>query len=187
MKRTTAFGLISVIAATFACEEVVAERPVVGRALGASPQGSLQGLPQQSPEPSFAERLTVHLVKTVDNVTVVSFGVPVPPSVHLSNVSSIRVAAHKSGAVIAANIRETLATHDASGTRTGVRAVVVQIPALSDDVDVDIIWRGQNGTAPGRKLVAFADESVSRASDSAVNTAVRTISSSGGVNTLIET
>src|SRR5205807_4080325 len=89
---------------------------------------------------------------------------------------------------IAANVKEILATHDASGKRVGARSLLVQLPAIvlsGDSGDVDVAWRGQ-GTAPGTQMATFTSDSVSAASSDTASTAVRTIATNGGVTSLVE-
>ena len=136
---------------------------------------------------SFADRVTVHLTRTFAGGDLVSFAVPVPPCVTLPDVSRVRVLL--SGVPLEINAREILAVHDRSGNRTGVRAVQIQFAAsrmTSPEMDVDVVWTGTTGSAPGSTIVAFRNDRVTTAAPESVDTAVRTITSSNGVNALVE-
>ncbi len=138
----------------------------------------------------FGDGVTIRLVKVIDGAGTVSFGVPVPPGLNLGDVSSIRVTHQPSGALIAANIKEILATRDGKGARTGVQSILIQFDVAEmegSQTDVNVIWRSSEGTSPSTELTSFKSEQVSGPSDESVNTAVRTIKSSGGTNSLVET
>jgi hypothetical protein len=141
--------------------------------------------PPPAPGGSFTTGVRVHLQRTFAAPSVISFGLPVPAGV-LADVSSVRVAV--GGTTVAANIKELLAQHDANGKRVGVRSLQVQLPATvlsGDSADVDVAWHGQ-GAAPGSQITAFASEGVSAASAETVTTAARTIVTTGGVTSLVE-
>jgi hypothetical protein len=136
----------------------------------------------------FANGVTVRLQRILSGGDVVSFGVPIPPGVNLTEVSSTRVL--QAGVALDASVREILALHDDCGVRTGIRAVQIQFDASfmsGDEMDVDVVWRSTTGNAPGTTMVPYGEDRVSSASDEAVDTAVRTITSVGGVNALVET
>ncbi len=138
----------------------------------------------------FGDGVTIHLVKVIDGAGVVSFGVPVPPGINLADVSSIRVTRQGTGTVIAAKIKETTATRDAKGARTGVQSILIQFDAAEiegSQADVTIVWRSTEGAAPSSDLTAFKTESISGSSGEVVKTSVRTIKASGGTNSLVET
>jgi hypothetical protein len=135
----------------------------------------------------FGDGVTVHLVKLLDGDGIVSFGVPVPYGVNLSDVSTVRVA--RSGTLINASFKEVLATHDSKGVRTGVQSFVVQFPIAEmpgSETDVSVMWRADAGAISSSKLTEFAAESVSWPSVETITTSARTIKSSGGTNTLVE-
>ena len=134
---------------------------------------------------AFAAGVRVHLHRTFDAPKVISFGLPVPPGA-VADAGTIRVA--MGGAPVAANVKALLAEHDAMGAPTGVRAVLVQLPATilaGDDADVDVVWSGP-GSAPGVASTPFASADVSADSPEVVTTAVRTIVAASGVNKLVE-
>lgn len=117
----------------------------------------------------------------------VSFGVPVPPGVNLTDVSGVRVLL--SGAPLDASVRETLGRHDRCGARTGVRALQIQFDAglmSGTEMDVDVIWQSTSGPVPQTTMVPHGDDRVSTTAPETVNTTVRTITSTGGVNMLVE-
>ncbi|HXI56743.1 MAG TPA: hypothetical protein VNO55_11830 [Polyangia bacterium] len=138
-----------------------------------------------APSGSFADGVRVHLQRTFAAPSVISFGLPVPAGA-LGDAATVRVTA--GGVAIAANVKEILAAHDASGKRVGVRSLLVQLPATvlsGDSGDVDVAWRGQ-GAAPGTQMASFTSDGVSAASSDTVSTAVRTIATNGGVTSLVE-
>jgi hypothetical protein len=136
---------------------------------------------------AFGDGVTVHLVKLLDGQGVVSFGVPVPNGLNLVDVSTVRVTL--SGALLNASVKEVLATHDSTGTRTGVRSFVVQFPIADmpgKEADVSVIWRVQEGASPSSSLTEFGADGVSWPSPETITTSTRTISSAGGTNKLVE-
>jgi hypothetical protein len=148
--------------------------PAAPNSTGAPPPGG-----------SFANGVRVHLQRTFAAPSVISFGLPVPSGA-VSDAATVRVTA--GGVAVAANVKEILAAHDASGKRVGVRSLLVQLPATvlsGDSGDVDVAWRGQ-GAAPGTQMASFTSDSVSAASSDTVSTAVRTIATNGGVTNLVE-
>jgi hypothetical protein len=145
------------------------------------------GNPDESASGPFADGVTVHLTRTFAGGDRISFGVPVPPGVHLTDVSTTRVL--RLGAPLDASVREILAFQDRCGARTAIRAVQIQFDAslmTGNEMDVDVVWRGTTGAAPGTTMVPYGDDRVSIAAPETVNTTVRTIASVGGVNTLVE-
>lgn len=54
------------------------------------------------------------------------------------------------------------------------------------EMDVEVVWRSTVGDAPGTSIIPFAETRVTTASPESVDTVVRTIASSGGVNRLVE-
>jgi hypothetical protein len=133
----------------------------------------------------FASGVRVHLQRTFASPKEISFGLPIPPAT-LKSASSVRIT--MGGAPVAANVKALLSEHDPNGAPTGVRSVLIQLPAsvLSGDAaDVDVAWSGP-GSAPGATTMAFASPDVSADSPEVVSTAVRTIQAAGGVNKLVE-
>jgi hypothetical protein len=134
---------------------------------------------------SFATGVRVHLARTFAAAKVISFGLPVPPGV-LKDAATVRF--NMGGAPIQANVKESLAQHDAIGAAVGVRALLVQLPAsilAGDSADIDVSWLGP-GSAPGVPTAAYASADVSADAPEVVATTVRTIAASGGVNKLVE-
>jgi hypothetical protein len=134
---------------------------------------------------AFSAGVRVHLQRTFTAPKVISFGLPLPPGV-LKNPATVRVT--MGGAPVAASVKALLAEHDAGGAPTGVRAVLIQLPATvlsGDAADVDVAWSGA-GSAPGTATMTFASADVSAESPEVVATATRTIQASGGVNKLVE-
>ena len=135
----------------------------------------------------FSERVAVHLTRTFAGGDLVSFGVPLPSCVNLTDTSGVRVL--RAGASLDASVREILGVHDRSGARAGVRAIQIQFAAsrmTGPEMDVDVVWRGAAGNPPGTAIVPYGDGRVSTASPETAETAFRSISSSNGVNTLVE-
>jgi hypothetical protein len=113
-------------------------------------------------------------------------GLPLPAGA-VADPTTVRVLAHGSATPIAGvNLKVLLREHDAAGNATGVRALLVQIPAtaLADAADVDVLWSGA-GSAAGTTTVAYAQ--VSANSAEAVETAQRSIVRQGGTCALVET
>jgi hypothetical protein len=156
-----------------------------GPSSGGSPGGG--GLNTNNGPGVFGDGVTVHLVKLIDGTGTVSFGVPVPNGVNLTDVSTVRVT--RSGTLINASAKEVLATHDNKGARTGVQSFVVQFPTSEmpdKEADVSVIWRAETGAAPSSNLTQFGADAVSWASVETITTATRTISAAGGTNALVE-
>ncbi len=168
-------------------------------AIGGGGGGALQASDTSTPTPDgggltvntgpgvFGDGVTVHLVKLIDGTGFVSFGVPVPYGINLTDVSTVRVA--RSGTLINASVKEVLATHDSKGVRTGVRSFVVQFPITEmpgNEADVSVMWRVDTGSAPSSTLTPFTADGVSWPSIETITTSTRTIKSSGGTNSLVE-
>jgi hypothetical protein len=134
---------------------------------------------------TFSSGVRVHLQRTFTAPKAISFGLPVPPGA-LKSAASVRVT--MGGAPVAASVKALLSEHDASGAPTGVRAVLIQLPATvlsGDAADVDVAWSGA-GSAPAAATMPFTSPDVSADSPEVVRTAARTIQASGGVNKLVE-
>ncbi len=130
--------------------------------------------------------VAVTLVRVASGSTTVSFGVPLPRGA-VTDISQVRV--RVGGTPIAANIKELLAFYDATGARTGARALLVQLSSAvltGDETPIDLVWSSQDGTPPGASFVPFASGGVSADAPSTVQTTVRAIATAGGVNTLTE-
>jgi hypothetical protein len=146
---------------------------------GAAPDGGAAG------GGTFTSGVRIHLQRTFAAPKVISFGLPVPPG-SVRDAASIRVT--MGGAPVAANVKSLLSEHDAMGAPTGVRALLVQLPAsilAGDAADVDIVWSG-SGSAPGAAAVLYAAPDVSADAPEVVTTTVRTIAASGGSNQLVD-
>jgi hypothetical protein len=155
-----------------------------GAAGGISPTGTA-GAAGTSAGAGFASGVRVHLQRTLAAPKVISFGLPVPAGA-LPDATHVRLTI--GGAPVAANVKVLLSEHDANGAPTGVRAVLVQLPATvlaGDTADVDVAWTGA-GSAPGAATMAYAAAEVSADSPEVVSTTVRTIAASGGTNKLVE-
>jgi hypothetical protein len=129
----------------------------------------------------------VHLTRTFAGGNLVSFGVPVPLCANLADVSTVRVL--RSGTAIEASVREILAGRDRNGLRTFVQALQVQFDAAlltGSEMDVTVVWRGTTGSTPGTSFVRHGEDRVSTVARETATTTVRTIASSNGVNTLVE-
>ncbi|AKT39931.1 hypothetical protein [Chondromyces crocatus] len=129
--------------------------------------------------------VTVHLQRAVEGGSVLSFGLPLPKAA-VQDAAGMQVLV--ASAPVAATIRETLAYHDASGSRTGTRAVVVQLPASlmsADGLDVEVRWTGGAGSSAGEPL-PFASDEVSAVATATARTTTRTIVQQGGSYALSE-
>lgn len=139
-----------------------------------------------TPAGDYATGVTVHLEQVFPNSTAIRFGVPVPEGA-VASVNTVSV--QRAGAPVSASIKSLLARHDATGAAVGVRALLIQVPTSvlggATSADVFVSWQG--GSAPGSTFTPFSDSGVSATSPEVVHTAQRTITSSGGVNRLVET
>jgi hypothetical protein len=127
----------------------------------------------------------VHLQRTFAGPKVISFGLPLPPGA-VKDASAVRFTV--GGAPVDANVKTLLAEHDANGAPTGVRSLLVQVPAsilAGDAADLDVAWHGA-GRATGSAALAFSSAEVSAESPEVVATATRTIQAAGGTNQLVE-
>src|SRR5437762_2951037 len=71
-----------------------------------------------------------------------------------------------------ANVKALLAEHDAKGAPTGVRSVLVQLPATilaGDAAELDVAWSG-TGSAPGAATMAYANADLSSDAPEIVST-----------------
>jgi hypothetical protein len=135
---------------------------------------------------AFRDGVTVRLSETIAGAQTISFGVPVPPGA-LAEASTVRVTAQ--GAPLAANVRELLAEHGPDGQRTGVRSILVQLPAsvlTGPTMDVRIHWKNGPGSPPGASFQPFSSAAVSADSAATATTATRTIQSQNGQYSLVE-
>jgi hypothetical protein len=124
--------------------------------------------------------ITIHLEKTFDGATTVSFGLPLVAGA-VKDTSAIRVSA--AGNPIAATIKPIVHSYDAKGQPTGLASVLVQFPASvmpGDAMDVDVSF---DGTGPATQPFA----SVSATSDDVAVVADRTIQNVNGQAQLVET
>jgi len=132
------------------------------------------------------EGVTVHLQKSLDGASIVSFGLPLPAgAVHDAASMQVRVG----GAPIAAAVRETLVDLDASGARVGARAVVIQFPAAQmtgDSMDVEVLWEGGSGADANSAVTPFGAEEVSAVSSAVAETVERSIALQDGKYVLTE-
>lgn len=130
-----------------------------------------------------SDGVTLTLTRVFPDAELLSFGVPLPRGAAADAATlDVRVA----GAPVSANVVETLAWYDGQ-TRTGARAVVVQLDGAvmtGDTLEVEVRW---TGGAPAQTIVPFADDRVSADAPETVELAERTITSAGGVNQLVET
>jgi hypothetical protein len=127
----------------------------------------------------------VPLQRTFAAPKVISFGLPVPPGA-VKDPAAVRFT--MGGAPVEANVKALLAEHDANGAPTGVRSLLVQVPATvlsGDAADLDVTWSGP-GRATGVATMPFASADLSAESPEVVATATRTIQASGGTNKLVE-
>jgi len=157
-----------------------------------APSGDPSKIDQPLPRTgSFdANGVRLHLTRTFPSVSVVRFGVPVPEGA-VVDPRSVKLAV--AGQTLPAVVTATLRHHDKDGNPTGVRAIVVELPATALDqvgLDVDIAWRGgqTSGGAAGASAAAqttFAQSSAP--SNEVVDTAERTIETVNGRASLRET
>src|SRR5436190_932063 len=80
--------------------------------VGCTAQGSgeLSGRAERVTTGLYTDKVTVHLSRTFAGGDRVSFAVPVPPGVNLTNPGGTRVL--RAGALLPASVREILGTHD---------------------------------------------------------------------------
>jgi hypothetical protein len=152
---------------------------------GAAGTTGAAGTAAAPPATGFATGVRVHLQRTFAAPKVISFGLPVPPGA-VKDASTVRFT--MGGAPVDANVKPLLAEHDANGAPTGVRAVLVQVPAsilAGDAAELDVAWSGA-GRATGAAALAFGSADVSSESPEVVATATRTIQASGGTNKVVE-
>src|SRR5204863_3669089 len=122
----------------------------------------------------FADGVTVHLTRTFAGGSRISFGVPLPTGVNLSDVNDVRVL--QSGTPLDVSARELLARHDRCGVRTGVSVLQIQFDAslmTSSEMDVNVVWQGALGPVPGTTIVPYVNDDVSTAAAETVDTTVR--------------
>lgn len=180
MQKTTGIAAAVILLTCAACngDDVRAGRTTTeSSALTSSPLSSL------AHAGAFRDGVTVRLSPSFPGGTRTSFGVPIPPGI-VTDASSIRVL--RGDAPVAATIRETLADHGPSGARVGTRAVVIQIPAITETEELRVVWSGGDPAAGAGELEPFASEGVSAQSPSVAKTAIRTIVNQNGVYTLEE-
>jgi hypothetical protein len=138
------------------------------------------------PSGAFGDGVDVHLTRNFDVPQTISFGLPVPPHA-VSDAGTVRVSA--GGKPIAATIKPILREHDAMGAATGVRSLLIQLPAsvlTGTEIDVHVAWKG-TGDAPASNTVPYATAGLSIDSPATADTAVRSIMQNGGMNQLVET
>jgi hypothetical protein len=138
------------------------------------PKGVLApvGKPRPVERTHFDDHVTLKLQRNAPG-GVVSFGLPLPPRA-VSDPKTVRV--EIGGKTVAARVDELLAEHDATGARTGARAIRIQLPegsVQSDLVEVTVRWKGGEGaTTPARR--SYRDD-VAFESPETVKTVERTI------------
>ena len=138
------------------------------------------------PSGAFGDGVDVHLTRNFDAPKTISFGLPVPPHA-VSDASTVRVSAD--GKIVPATIKAILREHDPMGAAAGVRSLLIQLPATvltGMELDVHVAWKG-TGDAPASNTVPYATAGVSIDSPATADTAVRSITQSGGTNQLVET
>ncbi len=144
--------------------------------------------PTPPPDPGeWSAHVIVRLTRMTPGAATLSFGLPLPAGVVVTDAAKLRIAVAGGDVVEGAQVREILGEHDANGARTGVKAVQIQLPAsvmTGDTLDIDVTWTG--GAAGGDTFATFGDAAVSTPSPATVRTAVRSIESVGGAATLVE-
>jgi hypothetical protein len=185
ISRTLAATMIAISALSISCQTPSASdrNGPVGDSENSISDSDLSSL---AGDAAFRDGVTVRLSTVISGAQIISFGVPVPPGA-LAEASTVRVTAQ--GVPVAANVRELLAEHGPDGQRTGVRSILVQLPASAlsgPTLDLRVHWKNGPGSAPGASFEPFSSAAVSADSAATATTATRTIQNANGQYSLVE-
>jgi hypothetical protein len=187
----TAAVLVFAAACSGAPDEPAASRtsapPAAAPAAAAAPSGTAAGTAQSGTAVNGLafddHHVQLRLARTAPGPATISFGVPVAPG-RLASADTLAVTAD--GRPLDASVTTLLPGHDAGGSPSGVRAVLVQLPASAlagDSMIVDVAWSG--GSTRAGQRTQFADTSIE--SPATARTVQRTIQQVDGKAALVET